>query len=365
MVLHCRYYRVILITAISVLLSFQFMMYRRGQYYNIDNTPSADSDHIKVLYNVYGKRTSIPIQLEEIMLIEPHNHLKAYQSFLENAAPQQINNFQLTAVTLFDHDCYKTYLDENIKIIERVWNKWINSYPVNSEWQLKKCGPSYVKCDRDRWDLMLRLFNENEQRISSGGTAIAPHPHQLYSHLDPDFFLLDDFSILKWLSDCQRFGFAFRQMSTNFFTTPWISMSHACFSHKVIQLLTPDLIVSYLDNHQDMQIALYALVERELFDDSFSDMIKFSEIGSIYSERIGNKLEKPSKCTDNLFHPGGTAPPLSSIHLSSCKGRREYQHECLQKIRQFDTSGSFRNWKFYNVADYTALAGSAKRSMGG
>ena len=76
MVLHCRYYRVILITAISVLLSFQFlsfqfMMYRRGQYYNIDNTPSADSDHIKVLYNVYGKRTSIPIQLEEIMLIEP------------------------------------------------------------------------------------------------------------------------------------------------------------------------------------------------------------------------------------------------------------------------------------------------------
>lgn len=147
--------------------------------------------------------------------------------------------------------------------------------------------------------------------------------------------------------------------------TPWISMSHACFSHKVIQLLTPDLIVSYLDNHQDMQIALYALVERELFDGSFSDMIKFSEIGSIYSERIGNKLEKPSKCTDNLFHPGGTAPPLSSIHLSSCKGRREYQHECLQKIRQFDTSGSFRNWKFYNVADYTALAGSAKRSMGG
>lgn len=81
----------------------------------------------------------ILLGIEEEMLISPHYHLNLYQTFLRTSSP---NDFQLSIITLFDDECYKNYLEENVKSIDRVWNKWINSKPVISKWQVKKCGPS-------------------------------------------------------------------------------------------------------------------------------------------------------------------------------------------------------------------------------
>ena len=293
----------------------------------------------------------ILLGIEEEMLISPHYHLNLYQTFLRTSSP---NDFQLSIITLFDDECYKNYLEENVKSIGRAWNKWINSKPVISKWQVKKCSPSYVDCDRSRWEMMIDLYNENEQKNESAS-------HHLYTHLDPDYFLLRDFSTIKWMSDCRQFGIAFRQMSNNFHV-PWISMSHACVSHRLIQSLTPELILRYLDEHKDMQIALYAIVETELFDGVFSDLLHFSEIGSVYSERIGRKIEKPNECTEQMFNPPTSTQPIASIHLKSCKRNKEYQLKCLERIRQFNTTGVFSNWNF-NISNYTNLKGSSMRSF--
>ena len=86
---------------------------------------------------------------QEEVLISSHYHLNLYQTFLRTSSP---NDFQLSIITSFDDECYKNYLEENVKSIGRVWNKWINSKPVISKWQVKKCGPSYVDCDRSRWE---------------------------------------------------------------------------------------------------------------------------------------------------------------------------------------------------------------------
>lgn len=266
--------------------------------------------------------------------LQDHDHLREYRDFAETIA--HVDKFVLHTITYFDSSCYKKYIDLNIEILDRVWTANINSNHVQNNWTMGNCGKTLASCDTMRWNHLLAQYENNEKKNDTDKDM------NLYTHLDPDFFLLYDFSTLRWMSSCIQHGFALRQMSSNFHV-PWISMSHACFSHRLIREIGPNVIRRYINEYADKQVALYALISVELFDGNFHHMLQHS-MESVYSEMLGTKLEKPATCSALPAEIN----TLSSVHLPSCKGMPTSDVDCiLGRIRNIENA-HIQNW---NLAD--------------
>lgn len=278
-----------------------------------------------------SQRTAYDLAAFNDAYLNDHDHLKAYRDFTKTAP---VDTFVLFIVSQFDSDCYKKYLDLNMQILDRVWTQHINSNNLRNNFIMEDCGKTLSSCDTKHWNAFFSLYDTTDNMPDSD--------MMLYTHIDPDYFLLYDFSTIKWMQDCIQYGFSFRQMNNNFHV-PWISLSHACFSHRLIRQVGPAVMKGYMEDYQDKQIALYAFVFNELFDGNFHHMLQHS-MGSVYSERLGQKLEKPASCAQIPQE----VDSLSSIHLGGCKGRNETDMECmLDKIRTVDNT-RIRNYKLKN-----------------
>ena len=95
----------------------------------------------------------------------------------------------------------------------------------------------------------------------------------------------------------------------------------------------PSVFKKYLEKYKNKQTALYYLVLNELFDKNFAHMLQFS-MGSVYSQLLGTKLEKPRHCSK-----WPNISKVSSVHLQNCKGVSHDDIECqLEIIRQAQDS---------------------------
>lgn len=305
-------------------------------------------------------RNGVPHRYEE-MIVARHEHLRNYQQdFLSKTISTQ--DFLLTAVFSHDDPCYDAYVKTNVERLNRVWKAWVNDHDIQFKSKVQVCGPSYVDCDQKRWQVLLDLYEENEAAMDP-----LKANHQLYTHMDSDYILLSDQSTLQWMTDCYRYGISIRQMDSNF-GRPQLSMSHACFSHHLIRAMGGPAVIQkhYLKIHKDMQIALYSLVLFEVFDGSFRDMLHFAQ-GSVYSERVGEKIEKvlARTCVERLkMNPNRSimiAPP-ASIHLKSCK--LEAMDQCLDAISRFNGNYDIANWQApYTRHELEQLNGASTRTI--
>jgi hypothetical protein len=153
---------------------------------------------------------------------QQHEHLLRYQNFAKQA---RMDKFVMHVVTQFDNMCYKQYLDVNIENLDRVWKQHINKNTIQNNYVFGDCGETLTACDVKRWENMFELFQHNEDKQIG--------EFSLYTHMDPDYFLLYDFTSLKWMTDCVTYGMSFRQMTSNL-QKPCISPSHVCFSHELL-----------------------------------------------------------------------------------------------------------------------------------
>ena len=85
---------------------------------------------------------------------------------------------------------------------------------------------------------------------------------------------------------------------------------------------------------------MYAFVLQEIFNGDYAHYLQFA-MGSVHSEMVGLKVEKPRGCH--------TWPEdlntVASIHLGGCKNLDQSEIECaLTKIHQLDHTQPLYNW---------------------
>ena len=197
---------------------------------------------------------------------------------------------------------------------------------------------------------MFELFQHNEDKQIG--------EHSLYTHIDPDFFLLYDFTTLKWMTDCVTYGMSFRQMTSRL-DKPWISLSHVCFSHELLASVGLGVLRNYLDEYEDKQVGLYAFVLQEIFNGDYAHYLQFA-MGSVHSEMVGRKMEKPKGCQWPDLNT------VASIHLRSCKGLDQSEIECaLTKICQLDHNQPLYNYRLggKDLQSLKASTTSSKRPI--